>query len=325
MPVRWHDRCVEAQGRRLPWEEVALDVRRAVEAIVGGRIVSAVSQPGGFSPGVAARCVLADGRRCFVKAVSASTNPRSPEMHRREAVVAAALPAGLPVPTFLGVHDDGEWVALAFEDVEGHQPPLPWTMEALGATFEALDRVAAATTPCPVPGLAPFGTDDVEGVFHGFRKLAGGGDGYPDRIDPRLRARLDELAALESTWVDAAAGTTLLHGDLRADNLLVRRDGSLVLVDWPHATVAAAWVDVVLLLPSVGLDGGPSPSAVESVLDPFVAVDPAALDRVLAAVTGFFTHAGTLPDPPGLPTLRAFQRAQGAVAAEWLLGRLDAR
>jgi hypothetical protein len=81
----------------------------------------------------------------------------------------------------------------------------------------------------------------------------------------------------------------------------------------------------VLLLPSVGIAGGPSPAAVESALDPFAAVEPEALDRVLAAVTGFFTHAATLPDPPGLPTLRAFQRAQGDVAAEWLLGRLARR
>lgn len=316
---------MEPQGQRLPWQEVPVAVRRAVEDIVGGRIVSATNQPGGFSPGVAARCVLDDGRRCFVKAVSASTNPRSPEMHRREAAVAAALPAGLPVPAFLGAHDDGEWVALAFEDVDGHPPALPWTMDVLASTLDVLTRIADATTPCPLPGLAPFGVDDVEGVFHGFRKLAGGGDGDPDRIDPRLRARLDELAALEATWVDAAAGATLLHGDLRADNLLVRPDGSLVLVDWPHATVAAPWVDVVLLLPSVGMDGGPSPAEVEATLHPFATVEAEALDRVLAAVTGFFTHAATLPDPPGLPTLRAFQRAQGAVAARWLLGRLERR
>ena len=110
---------MDAQGRRLPWDEVPVEVRRAVEHLVGGRIVSAVNQPGGFSPGVAARCALDDGRRCFVKAVSSAQNPVSPSVHRREAVVAAALPAGLPVPTFLGSHDDGEWVALAFEDVEG--------------------------------------------------------------------------------------------------------------------------------------------------------------------------------------------------------------
>ena len=38
----------------------------------------------------------------------------------------------------------------------------------------------------------------------------------------------------------------------------------------------------------------------------------------IAALAGFFTYQAAQPDPPGLPTLRSFQRAQGAVACEWL-------
>ena len=120
----------------------------------------------------------------------------------------------------------------------------------------------------------------------------------------------------------AAAGRSLLHCDLRADNLLIRSDGTVVVVDWPFAAVGAPWVDVLFMLPSVALDGGPFPDAVIDVLDPFAAVAEDAVNRVLAAITGFFVYRGTLPDPPGLPTVRAFQRAQGAVATHWLLRRL---
>ncbi|MEV1203446.1 hypothetical protein, partial [Microbispora rosea] len=42
---------------------------------------------------------------------------------------------------------------------------------------------------------------------------------------------------------------------------------------------------------------------------------------VLAAVTGFFLQRGSLPAPPGLPTLRAFQLAQGRAALAWLRRR----
>jgi hypothetical protein len=38
-------------------------------------------------------------------------------------------------------------------------------------------------------------------------------------------------------------------------------------------------------------------------------------------VAGFFTRQALLPPPPGLPTLRAFQRAQGEVARAWLARR----
>lgn len=46
------------------------------------------------------------------------------------------------------------------------------------------------------------------------------------------------------------------------------------------------------------------------------------IDAVVAAMAGYFLwHAG-LPPPPGIPTVRAFQRAQGDVALAWLGQRL---
>ncbi|MFC5917444.1 hypothetical protein [Streptomyces pulveraceus] len=41
-----------------------------------------------------------------------------------------------------------------------------------------------------------------------------------------------------------------------------------------------------------------------------------------AALTGYFVSSSLKPDPPGLPTPRAFQHAQGAAAPRWLRGRL---
>jgi hypothetical protein len=39
---------------------------------------------------------------------------------------------------------------------------------------------------------------------------------------------------------------------------------------------------------------------------------------VVAALAGFFVHRSTLPPPPGLSTLRDFQRGQGIEALAWL-------
>ncbi|QFZ23899.1 hypothetical protein [Saccharothrix syringae] len=94
-----------------------------MEGGLGARVIRAVSRAGGFSPGLASRLDLADGRRAFAKAVGTG-----------------------------------------------------WRRLAAG----------------PLPG-----------------------------IDPWAPARLDELAGLESRWAAAAAGTSLVHGDLRADNALL--------------------------------------------------------------------------------------------------------
>ncbi len=74
----------------MQWQEMPSVVRAGIEELLGARVVDAVSQPGGFSPGVAARVTLADGSRAFVKAVTGERNAESPDIHRREAYCFAA-------------------------------------------------------------------------------------------------------------------------------------------------------------------------------------------------------------------------------------------
>ena len=51
---------------------------RMIEEILGAPVVAAHSQPGGFSPGLGARLVLADGRRAFAKAARVERHPAGP-------------------------------------------------------------------------------------------------------------------------------------------------------------------------------------------------------------------------------------------------------
>jgi hypothetical protein len=115
-----------AQGVRLPYGEAPAGVRAWVDEALGSPVIAATTQPGGFSPGVAARLVSADGTRAFCKAVSDAANPFTPQLHRAEARNNAALPAAAPVPRVTASYDDGTWVALLLEDVDGRQQRLPW-------------------------------------------------------------------------------------------------------------------------------------------------------------------------------------------------------
>ena len=307
-------------GQRIEWDDVDADIRLAIEAHLGAPIIDARNQTGGFSPGLAARCTLADGRRAFVKAVSPAQNPHACRIHRREAEVAAQLPVELPVPRLLHVVDDGHWVALVFEEIEGVQPDEPWTHEQLAVVLPALQRFAELATPTPAPGLQAV--DSRYGVaFQGWRQLAAG-DADPSSYGPDVVAAVDRLAVLEAPWAEAATGDSLLHADLRADNLLLSPTGEVVLVDWPWACTGAAFFDLVLLLPSVGLTGGPDPGTVIAEHRLFVDVDADALVSVFAALAGFFVRQSLEPAPAGLPTIRSFQRAQAEVALGWLLPRL---
>ncbi|MDH6435681.1 Ser/Thr protein kinase RdoA (MazF antagonist) [Streptomyces sp. SAI-144] len=280
-------------------------------------MVSAVTQHGGFSPGAACRLRLADGRRAFLKAVAASQDGVAFGLHRREAEITASLPAGCGVPRLLGFFDDGAWVALLMSDVEGRQPGQPWRLPELTRVLDELSLLHERLTPCPVDAAQPIAVTQQE-ALGGWRRLAA-------RQDPPLDAwslsHLQQLADLEALWSQAAAGPTLLHTDLRADNILLTGDEGVVFVDWAWACTGAAWVDVVTLAPSVAMQGGPD---LQWLLDRTRSVrtaDPDAVTAVAAAVAGYFTEQATLPAIPGLPRLRHFQAAQGKHARAWLRRR----
>lgn len=301
-----------AEGARLPWDALPPELRRAIERELGSPVARAVTQPGGFSPGVAARLELVDGRRVFVKAVGPEPNPDSPELHRREAQVAATLPPETPAPRLLLAHDQEGWVALVFEYVDGREPELPWRGDELERVLAALTELAEALTPPPLE--APPAAEALDELLQGWRILA---SKDATGIDPWAASRLDELAALEARWPDAADGTTMLHCDVRADNILLTQD-RVVFVDWPHVCVGPAWLDLLLFLPSVSMQGGP-PAWEVFEAHPLGRDAPA--ERVLplvAALAGFFVQRSALPSPPGLPTLREFQRAQGVETLAWL-------
>jgi aminoglycoside phosphotransferase (APT) family kinase protein len=309
-----------ATGERLAWADAPAWLRAEVAARLGGEVAEAVTQPGGFSPGLAARLRLADGRRAFVKAVGPEPNPDSPGIHRDEARTMTALPRSAPAPRLLWSLDRHGWVALAFEDVDGAPPALPWRPGELGRVLAMVADLAAALTPAP-PGFSPI-AERLEDIFHGWRGLAGaraaGGD--PAGLDPWAARHLDRLADLEAGWPAATEGRTLLHADLRADNLLLTPT-RVVAVDWPYACVGAAWVDLLLLLPSVTMQGGPDPEPTFAAHPVAAGADPPAVTTALAAWAGFLVAGSRLPPPPGLPTLRAFQLGQGVVALDWLRRR----
>ncbi|GIH77686.1 phosphotransferase family protein [Planobispora longispora] len=313
---------VPATGVRLPWNAVPEQIRRSVETHLGAPVAGAVTQHGGFSPGAAVRLTLADGRRAFAKAVGPEPNALSPGIYRNEARIAAALPAGVPAPRLLASFESEGWVALLFEDVDGRAPADPWRAGELDRVLEALDGLAAALTPSPVP--APEAKEHLGEQFQGWRRLVQARDAGLDDLsglDPWAARHLDALAELEAGWPEAAEGDSLVHGDIRADNLLLTADGVMV-VDWPWAFTGPAWFDLLQMLPSVRMQGGPPSEEVFTAHPLGRAADPAVTTTV-AALTGYFVRQSRQPSPPGLPTLRAFQAAQGRAALEWLRTRVS--
>ena len=242
-------------------------------------------------------------------------------MHRREARIAAALPASVPAPRFLDAYDDGDWIALIFEDIEGTTPHIPWRRAELARVLGAVTALTALLTPAPI-AVEPIG-DRMENVFTGWRRLAADTEAGTDDlrgVDPWVGRHLTDLVALETEGADATDGTTLLHTDIRADNILLT-PAKVFFVDWPWASRGAAWIDLLFMLPSVAMQGGPRPWEIFDSHPLARGVADERMTAVVAVLTGFFIWQSRQPSPPGLPTIRAFQRDQGLPAVEWLKRR----
>jgi hypothetical protein len=316
--------CYGAVGRsgvRCEWVDVPFHIRAEVERILGASIVAARNIDGGFSPGPAARCDLDDGRVVFIKAAGKALNPISPAMHRREAEVLAVLPTKLPAPRLIGVADDGDWIAIVTTWIDGTTPAAPLSETAVSRVLRVADRLAERGYGVGVDALEPAAVVHANLAGH-WRHVI---DEPVAGLDSWTSAHLGDLASLESDFASVVEGEHVVHFDLRIDNIVlgVTEDDDVV-VDWPNACIGAGWIDIVAMLPSLHLDGGPEPeealkrSAVAS------AADPAAVDVFLASIAGYFTRISLLPPPPGLPTVRQFQAAQGDIARTWLRQRLDA-
>jgi aminoglycoside phosphotransferase (APT) family kinase protein len=303
---------------RLEWRQVPPEVRGSIEHRIGAPVERSESQPRGFSPALASRLTVGNGKRFFVKAVAPDAESGAPGgqgLYRQEARVAALLPDDAPVPRLLDSWEEEGWVVLMFEDVDGRHPALPWDPGELGSVLEAMGTLSTGLTPSPVPvpsAQVPGGRDWWSELTRDRSRL----DRIPG-LDPWIKANVDLLASTGATSRAAFSGSTLLHSDIRADNILLAGH-RVMFVDWPHARVGAPWVDLVFFLPSVAMQGGPDPDPLFWRQPSTIDADPDSVIAVLAALAGFFIHGATEDPPPGLPTLRRFQLVQGVEAVKWL-------
>ena len=310
------------EGRsRLVWADLPDGVAHLVQEQLESEVVGAVSHDGGYSPGLASTLVTGYGERVFVKAVGESLNAFAVELYRREAAVAPLLDARVPAPAFQWSAETSiggqDWVALAFDAADGPGPGDPWTAGGVAAAVDLADRIGDLQAPA---GLHPL----AEEQFRHWHEVAADPDLVAGvaALDPWAAAELDRLVALADGWAEAVAGTALVHGDLRADNM-VALAGAAAAVDWPSAAVGAPWFDLVAMLPSMVLEGAGSAQELLAMSRHGVVADPEAVNAVLAAIAGYFLYSCLQPPPPGIPHVRSFQREQGLVCTRWLRIRLD--
>jgi Phosphotransferase enzyme family len=313
-----------AVGVRAAYASIPVEVRDWVEATLGSPVVETAEQVGGMSPGCATRVVCRDGTRAFLKAVGAELNPDTPNLFRREALILGLIGRH---ELWAGLHasyDDGGWVALLLDDIDGRHPDLrdDTTMNQLLEATDELGQVLVERVPDPPPpDPTNGGLNHMSRAYRAWREALAAAPSLPDGlVPPWVQDHRDVLLARIAA-IEANPAQRLVHWDVRNDNLLVRPDGRLVFVDWGMAGLGPAWLDPLF-------------ARLERVEDPWfdasLARSPAlaaAGDDVvttwLAAVGTFLAWRSHTAVDVNLPTLNDFRKRESArffVAAARRLG-----
>ncbi|KRB77455.1 hypothetical protein ASE01_11495 [Nocardioides sp. Root190] len=310
-PVRHHGAVLPTRiphgrtARRVEWAHLPPGVRRAVESRLGSAVEEAASQGGGFTPGFASVLTCADGTRHFVKAASVKAQRMFAESYREETRKLRLLPPGVPAPRLLWADEVEEWVLLGIEYVEGRAPHRPWTAGDLALCSAMAVQMADLLTPAPGAALSTAVEE-----FAAWPALW-------QQID---HPRAAEIGALADRYAEVVAGGTLVHTDIRDDNILVLDEDRAVLCDWNWPVVGAAWLDSLFLL--IGPRGDGIDVEAHIAAHPLLASVPAEdIDVALALVLGYFTVSANEPVPSTSPWVRAAQAWQRDVIDDWLAER----
>lgn len=302
---------------RPSWNSLPPLIHRSITDRLGSPIRSVADQRGGFTPGVAARLDLLNGDAVFVKAVPASHTLG--DVYRHEARTASLLPAVAPTPRLRWYGQAADWAVLIFDAVAGRHPDLSPGSADIPRVVDAITAMSRALTPCPVPEL-PASSTARGSWLRGWHTFP---DDPPEDLTVWERDNLTDLARLESVWPAHADGETLVHGDIRPDNMLITPTGEVVFVDWAHASCGAAWQDLADLIPHMVM-AGHHPVMAEKHLVGVPAWETATAETITsyaAAYAGYWARMSRQPAPAGVPHLRNYQRRASQAALAWLQNR----
>ncbi len=308
---------VRLVGVRTSYGDMPQPVRDFAEDHLGSPVVEVVARVGGMSPAVAASVRAANGRAAFIKAVGPEIHPDTPTHFRHEIDVLRVLSPAPYRVGLLAAYDDGAWVALLLDDVDGRHPDWGDPSER-AAVLDVVKQQSQELTP-PLPGLPTVSVREAMEKHLGHARTA---DSVELAALPGwARTDLGALLELTARTVEHHRDDSFCHWDIRHDNILIRhRDHQPVLLDWGMSRRGQRWGDIVCF----GLEWVES-ADFDTIVE---TLDLSAAEQ--ADITGFLVGFGvwalmmsTVPVHPSLPHMSDFRRDVGTRCLTGVRRRLD--
>jgi Ser/Thr protein kinase RdoA (MazF antagonist) len=219
------------------------------------------------------------------------------------------------------------WEILILEDLGPKSVP-PWPPRKTRSIVHSFAQFRASNKGKPLPEWlkrpAEWFGNDLSWSWTTLRpsaiERAGvAGESAPEAAD--WYAANGVLLGSASKRLLGAEHPQLLHADARSDNLRWK-DGRLYLVDWAEAFAGPPEFDAAAFIQTIAVESTFAPETILEWYQEVNPLEPSMVDAAVVAVAGFFADRAWMPELPGLPRLRTFQKQQLVVSLKWALQRL---
>lgn len=155
---------------------------------------------------------------------------------------------------FYNYSDDNQHHWLLLEDVVGQPPDNLNEEQMLDIAFHARKII------CGIGSAEPYRYNLSERYYHNFlnstigllRKL------YQEdklkKVDRMAIDRIEESLSHSEVWCIVRGKCALLHGDLKCNNILIRPDGEMIIIDWQSILFGPEEIDIYNLLANQDID-----------------------------------------------------------------------
>lgn len=268
-----------------------------VAAMVGADVVGVDPIDRGHLANRRYRVRLEDGHSVFVKE---PTSPFTEDVLAGERRAYESL-AGRPfMPTYINSSDR----LLVVEDLGHAYWPPPWRTDDLDAALLLIEQIGATAGPAPLRDLA----DDTR--HRVWWKVAANPAPFLELNECTEEWFADSIEALVETDACPLGGGSLVHGDLRSDNLCIL-DGTAIAVDWGAAARGRPDYDLVGFAVSTAAELAVRPETIAPRADP----------ALVAVFAGTFAHASVSPGVPA--SIRHQLHGYLRIALPWTARLLD--
>jgi thiamine kinase-like enzyme len=161
------------------------------------------------------------------------------------------------IPGIFYNHSEGDQHWLLLEDVDGQHPAGLSRGELFDLARRARKIIRALNHVEPYRySISEKGYDDfAESTIELLRKLHH--EGKLKMVNEEVIARIGEVLSHPEVRHTVRGRCAMLHGDLKCDNMLIRPDGDLVIIDWQSVLFGPEEIDIYSLMATQAMDPVP--------------------------------------------------------------------